>query len=409
MKLRHYLAALFVMALMSSCAESDYESNYSSERLVIVGSDNNTHDFVDSMIDSFAEDSEIIVDRKYFASSDMLSAALLGGEQIDIIISDRNLNVSVYANKGMLADLTPYLDEDKYVSSVLEAMKINGKLYEVPYDFEILTAAVKSRLWNDDNDTSIEHIIEKSEQLGCSIPFDLNTDSYGFIAYIISEYIDFDNLSCRFDSDKFREFIEFMKQYYSKIEGASSQQLYDCFLNDELFMLETGFASIHQLNYLESEVGENVEFVGFPSEKSNYDIAVPSKTFSIVEKSENKAAAVELIEQIISFDAYVKVSSDSLSGGSAIPINKEALEYEYKLSIERDFYGIPEEIRQENADELMRHINTVSYASNSFNQYIYQILQDELLSFFNSNMDSLTVSQNIQNRCELFFSERYSQ
>lgn len=412
MKYKQLMPIILSIFMLSSCGKTAgrTEGQYSSETLVIARSENDDS-HTDSVIENFKAESEYNILEKRYSASDLLTMALLGGEQIDVIFADKDIDVSSYAAKGVLTDLTRYINEDDYVKSVLDAMKQDGKLYEIPYDFDVESAAVKKKLWNYDTDTSFKHILEKSNSLGCKFPFDYTIDSYGFIAFITSQYIDFENKTCAFGSNEFIDFIEFMKAYNKSVEGLTNEQLYDAFKNDDMLMIAAGFSSFEQLDYLEYDVGDEIEFVGFPSDKENFHIAVPRSTYSVVDSSECKDEAVEFVKKCISFDSYVTVLPDgskAVSHSYSLPINSEALEFFYDRSLTLKLFDIPDDVRKGNADELMHQINTVSYAARMSNTKIQQIIKDELSAYFSGNTDPETVAKNIQNRCMLFFDEQYN-
>lgn len=409
MKGKKLIEIFFSLLMLSSCG-SKTENQSLSKTLVIARSENDDS-HTDYAIGEFKEESEYSIEEKRYSSSELLTMALLGGEQIDVIFADENIDVSSFAAKGILADLMQYINEDDYVKSVLDAMKQNGKLYEIPYDFDVESAAAKTKLWNNDADTSFKHILEKSNSLGCKLPFDYTVDSYGFITFIMSKYMDFENKTCSFESDDFKELIEFMKSYYRSVSAMTNEQLYEAFKNDNLLMIATGFSSFDQLDYLEYDVRDEIEFVGFPSEKENFHIAVPRSTYSIVESSKNKTEAAEFVKKCVSFDSYITELPDGsniVSRSYSLPINSEVLDYFYDQALEQENFDIPDEARKGKADELMRQINTISYAVKVTDSKVRQIISDELSAYFAGSNDSETVCRNIQNRCMIFLDEQYN-
>lgn len=411
MKNKLFMPFILCILTFSSCGKSgSIENSYLAETLVIARSEE-SHDHIESVIEKFKSESTYNIIEKRYQSTDLLTIAIIGGEQIDIIYADKNIDVSPLAGKGILTDLTQYINEDEYVRSVLNAMKQNGKLYEIPYDFDVESAASKTKLWNHDTDTSFEHILDKSNELGCKIPFDYTVDSYGFITFLMSKYMDFENKTCSFDSEDFKSLIEFMKEYYRSVEGMTNEQLYESFKNDDMLMIATGFSSFDQLDYLEYDVGDEIEFIGFPSEEENFHIAVPRSTFSVADSSQNKNEAIEFVTKCISFDSYVVTLPDGskmISHNYSLPINSEALDFCYSQSLARNNFNIPDEIRKGNADELMHQINTISYAARTSDSKIQEIIKDELSAYFAGNKDSESVCHNIQSRCMLFFDEQYN-
>lgn len=396
--------------IVSSCGKAAEKAEIPSETMVIVRSaDENDH--IRSIIENFRSESKYSIEVKCYSTSDLLTTALLGGEQIDVIYADKNIDVSPFASKGILTDLAQCINEDDYVRSVLDAMKQNGKLYEIPFDFDVESAVAKKKLWNGDPDTSFEHISEKANDLGCKIPFDYTMDSYGFITFIMSKYVDFENKTCSFDSNDFKNLIEFMKSYYRSVSELTNEQLYDAFKNDDMLVMATGFSSFDQLDYLESDVGDEIEFIGFPSDEENFHIAVPRSTFSIVDRSKSKNEAVKFVKKCVSYDSFVTTLPEGqkiVSHSFSLPINSEALKFCYDQFFTQNSFDIPDDIRKNNVDELMRQINTISYVAGASDSKIQQIITDELSAYFAGNKASETVCQSIQSRCMIFLDEQYN-
>lgn len=316
--------------------------------------------------------------------------------------------------KGALCDLYEFIDNDSdisrdtYVNSVIKSMEVNGKLYEIPYDFYVESAIVKEKLWGDDYDTSFEHIIEKSKLLGCIIPYDLYVDSYAFTSYIISEYVDFADNSCSFDDGKFEEYIKFMKQYYIEIQNSSDDELYDKMKNDELLVMSNGFSGFNQIEYLENKISDKVKFIGFPSEIENYHIAIPRTSFSILTNSQNAEGAFDFIKCSTSYRAYIdKIGSvETVTHNQALPINQSALNFRYNKSIEDNVYGIDEKTKRIYCDEIMKQINSINGSGNMTCKPIANILSEEITSYFNGDKEPNEVCSIIQSRVSIYLSEQ---
>lgn len=412
MKKSSFISIVLSVFILSSCeaGEETLSEHQNEQNEVILARITESHDFLYTLIDNYNSEGDVQVNLKEYPSSEQLTMDILGGEPIDIVYSGNQMDVSPLISKGYFADLSGYINKDEYVHSVIDAMKQDGKLYEMPYDFDVESAIVKLSLWGEDTDTTYTHITEKSANLGCMIPFDFTIDSHGFVSFVKSEFVDLENRTCNFNSKEFEEFIMFMKEYYSSVKNLSNEQLYTEFKNDNMLMLATGFSSFDQLDYLEKDIGEKVEFVGFPSNRNNYHIAVPRSTFSVAEKSSHKDAAVDFVKYCVSYDAYITTNHDGsemIAHSFSLPINIKALEFCYDLSIKNNSSNIDENILVSNREELLYQINSVSAVARLSDDNIKNILSNELSAYFADDKDVRTVCENIQNRCMLFLWEQY--
>lgn len=398
--------------ILSSCGASEeaLSEHQNEQNEIILARITESHDFLYTLIDNYNSEGDVQVNLKEYPSSEQLTMAILGGESIDIVYSGNKLNVSPLVSKGFFIDLSQYINEEEYVHSVIDAMKQDGKLYELPYDFDVESAIAKYDLWGEDTDSSFSHIAEKSANLGCRIPFDFTMNSYGFVSFVKSEFVDLESHTCSFNSKEFEEFIMFMKEYYSSVKNLSNEQLYNEFKNDNMLMLATGFSSFDQLDYLEKDIGEKVIFVGFPSDQNNYHIAVPRSTFSVAKNSLNKDKAVDFVKYCVSYDAYITKNPDGselIAHSFSLPININALECCYHLSIESNSNDIDETILVSNREQLLSQINSVSAVARLSDDNIKDIISNELSAYFNDDKDAKTVCENIQSRCMLLLWEQY--
>ena len=413
-------AVLAAAVILSSCGRKNDEKIVDENgREVIILARNRenqySRDTVENLIIEYNNSGDkFYIEEKDYSSGDDLITDIIAGKNIDVLIADGWIDIAPLYSKGFLCDMYEFINndseitDDTYVTSVLKAMEKNGKLYEIPYDFSIESAVAKADLWGDDNDTSFEHIIEKANELNCEIPFDMSVDSYSFITYITSNYVDLINNSCNFNDGGFEKFIVFMKQYYDNIKNLSNEDLYNKFKNNDLLVMSAGFAGFDQIDYLESDVGDKIKFVGFPSDINNYHIAVPDVLFSIFSDSQNSDGAFDFIKYCTSYEAYIDSTNgvDLITKNFTFPINREVLEYLYNDSIRINMYQIDKDLKKSYNDEIMKQIDSVNGSACMANNAIGDILSEELHSYFDDGKNSGEVCSSIQNRVTIYLNER---
>lgn len=355
------------------------------------------------------------IEEHIYESEDKLLIEISAGNQPDIICLGDWIDAAPLYNKGMLCDMYGFIDGDPdisrgdYVEPVLKALETDGKLYQMPFDFSISSAFVKKSVWGDDKDTSFEHIVEVAEKNGCKIPFGFTIDSYEFMPYISSNFIDFKTGTCNFTDGRFEKFLVFMKQSEDEMAKCDTNEKFsDLFKYNEMLVMPSGMSGFTQLNYLESEYGEEIKFIGFPSETENYHIVIPAVSFAIFEDAKQPHGAFEFIKFCTSRDIYNSEMGGS-KGGTCLPINKAALEdcYNSELESEKLFRpNIDEEQIRQNFDEIMEQINSVNGASSPLGNIIFPILSEECQQYFNGDKTAAEVCEIIQNRLNTYFNEQ---
>ena len=187
-----FLAFLIGTLLLTSCKKTKESVPENAETggrqtLILARCSNENSidkDNEDRLITGFnSTNADYYIQEQLYESSDNLSVDIYAGKTIDLLCLGTWIDPVPLYNKGLLCDLNGFIDNDTevsrsdYVESVLTALEINGKLYQMPYDYTVESAIVRADLWGDDTDTSFEHIIEVSERNGCTVPFDFNFDS----------------------------------------------------------------------------------------------------------------------------------------------------------------------------------------------------------------------------------------
>lgn len=422
MKLLALCTAIFMSAiLLTSCkgGNDDIPENTEvdgKQTLILARPAEYTNDFygtADRLVAEFnSKNIEYYIQEQLYESGDNLSVDIYAGKSIDLLYLGDWIDPSPLYGKELPCDLYGFIDNDTevsrsdYVESVLTALEVNGRLYQMPYDYTVESAVMKAKFRDGSEDMSFEHIIELAEKNGCKVPFDFSLDSYGFIPYITSQYVDYSKSECSFNDGRFEEFLEFIQPYVKVLADMDWEEIYQMFINDEMLLMDGGFASFVQLDYLESEVGEELKFVGYPSETPNYHIAVPSTSFAIFSQSKKQEGAFEFIKYYTSYGANINESGRSKGG--LIPINRAALEKHAETHMELNLYKLDEEQVKQNVEETLRQINSVNGSGSRSGDVAAAVISEELQLYFKGDKSAAEVCEIIQNRLSTYFNEQRS-
>lgn len=371
---------------------------------------------VNRLIYEFNKKSETyVIKDKYYESGEKLLLEIMSGRQPDLLYKSEVCNwvdSSPLYGKGLLCDLNEFIDgnglRDRYVPSVLEAMEVDGKLYEMPYEFMFTASLVRAKDWVGDEDVSFEHIIEKSRELGYAVPVDLTFYSESFTPYVCDNFIDYGSGTCSFESEGFKEYLEFRKQCYDAAARlAPDGNFYDMFHNGDALMMPSSNSGFWNFAYLMTEyVGEEIKFVGLPSGEENSVTVLPMLYFSVFKGSEE---AYDFIDYATSYEAY-KDENNVNTKGFGCPVNEEVLRY-----MAEDYYnqtspilGISDEkVKEAFIRETYRVIRSVNGAENRFDSAVNDILNEETAAYFDGTKTLEETCGNIQNRVSLYLLEQY--
>lgn len=374
------------------------------------------------LINNFnAVNDKYMIEKYQYESGDKLLLDIMSGRQPDLLYVGDWIDMTPMYGKELLCDLNEFIDADSdvsrdiYVNSVLNSLEINGKLYQMPHNFVVHSAVVKSDLWDGDTNNSIEHILERAEQLGCETPFDFSVNSIGFMSFISSEFIDFENGTCCFDDGRFKKLLVVMKKYndaYGNISANYPNGAIDLFNDDKIIIMYNIFASLEQLNELSGEINSKMEYIGFPSDTPNFHIAMPIVSFSIFENSSQKEGAFEFIKYYTDYNTYIPHTptvEGVLPSVSCLPINQAVLDYILKHPQENMlFTNVSEQLLKENREEAIDCINSINGAANYIGYAVNDVLYSEISTYLAGDKTVDEVCEIIQNRLSTYFSEQYS-
>lgn len=151
------------------------------------------------------------------AALKLFSAEIASGRAPDIW--DVSLPIDLYARKGLLEDLWPWIDGDPEISRedlmshVLDCASVDGKLYKVFNSFSIDTLAARSEVVGDRSSWTLEEMLDYYEAMPegstlLGIGYGKEGTLYHLINYTIDQWIDWTTGECRFDSEEFKALLE---------------------------------------------------------------------------------------------------------------------------------------------------------------------------------------------------------
>ncbi|MEG2009949.1 MAG: hypothetical protein RR032_06075, partial [Oscillospiraceae bacterium] len=170
-------------------------------------------------------------------------------------------------------DLAPYLNdmEIELAYGLYEAMSVNQKLYCLPYTFSVITMTAPESLVSSSGLSADEvvHILNAQPAGFSMLPSWVTKDLLFDRAanYALDSYINWENMSCNFNSQGFRELLEFCHRWAG--DGGDTSQN-----NTNLFELET-LQGLFRLAGISDYTKGNYYFVGLPAQEGNGSMFYP--------------------------------------------------------------------------------------------------------------------------------------
>jgi len=387
--------------------------------------------------------------KNYYSPFDEFDASLrfnndiAAGNTPDIMFVNSYAPVLSYTKQNMFVDLNEYLANDQVLSDNLlpfvKNANINGKLPQMITVFKFETLLGKVKNIGDKNSWSYADMLEMYK----SLPADTGLTGYfekGFlrrnlIKNLLPDCIDYDNGTCNFDIQGFKDFLEFYKAAPDTFDTTISYEERTLMCRTDEYLLYNNYVN-SITGYYDNMIGafrdEEVNIIGYPtSDGLKHSDNLDTSGFAIFNSSPNKDAAWEFIKYCLSdkFTDYQSTFYSIIPTASAIDIitRTHRNSYSYIMDTfgtigiyddEHTFEEIEEEMQEKYGSGVLIQFNDDridkfrSYLT-AIDSYIYtdtnilNIIYDEMSAFINTGKSIDDTIKVIQNRVSLYMSETW--
>ena len=138
------------------------------------------------------------------------------------ILDLSGLNIKQLAAKGVFEDLNGYLEKSEklsredFLENILEAYTLDGKLVSIPYGFQMSTVVGKGSEVGTEMGWTLEELIAYADAHPDALLFDSKTKDVimmTLMAYNADYFIDWSTGECRFDSEEFKDILNFANRF----------------------------------------------------------------------------------------------------------------------------------------------------------------------------------------------------
>ncbi|MBE5826239.1 MAG: carbohydrate ABC transporter substrate-binding protein [Butyrivibrio sp.] len=370
-------------------------------------------------------------DEDWNAGRTQMNLDIVSGNTPDIMVFDSQDSLNSYINKGLFADLNPFIQNDpvlkdeKFVDNVLSAFTVNGKLYQLPESFYIESVATKSKYLEGKNSLTIKDCTDIIDRAGVdyAMSFGLSPRELMLTNGLASSgrnYIDWEKKSCNFDSDEFIEFLEFVNKFPVEIkESFWDSYKNTCYRDGTAVFSNAYIYSFKSYKRLEAgEFGEPITMVGYPNNLGvNCSMICANSRFTISSQSKNAEGAWQFVRQFFLPEVQDKIESN-------FPILQSSFDKMGEKSMERDYY-IDEDGKKQYEDDIyylgdteividpltqdeLKKVKDFIYSVENvadYNLSVYNIINEEVSAYFSGQKTAKEVAQIIQSRVSIYVNE----
>lgn len=341
------------------------------------------------------------------------------------IIDVSNIDYDMFAEKGVLADLYEFMQEDEecradmLMPSVLKVYDSNGHLYSMAAAFQLYSMWGYGDMIGGQSGVTFGELFQILANSGK----DLNA-IYGFSAdepvltrlctVSMDEFVDWDNRTCTFDDDYFKEILKFAKEYTGNYTGGTYPERIH---KREIVMTVGIISSVSDYQMEKTFYGGDVDFIGYPvTEGSGTAIDFRGSALAINTAGKNQKGAWE----------FVKYNLLQGYDGQGFPVVKErfqevmaaAMEEEYELDELGEAQKNPKEVystgggeyffvyaaTQEEVDAVVKLVEGAG-SRIRIHSAIQNIINEEAAAYFSGQIDLDRTAEVIQNRVTVVLEE----
>ena len=365
------------------------------------------------------------------AGINQLNLDIVNGKGPDIIMLPARFSMDIFAQKGVLTDLYPFIESDSEIElkdlqeNVIKAHDSGGQLFGLPLSFDIRTViAAKSEL-SDISGWNLDEMIDyASSRMPENTVFEDHSKSGVFSLCLFANgdaLVDWMGEESSIKRDLLLKMLHFADQFTPDHLYSYDGNLMGRIQNDEqvkLLPMNVSDYTSHQFNM--TIFGKQVTYPGYPADDGYGNIIRSATVMAINSGCRDKEAAWEFIRSMLSVEfqtSHAIINFPILKSAQEIKINK-AMEVVYY-----DDNGIKREepvstFSWSGSDDLIEvyastenDIQTIRDLINSankiriFDRQINDIVMEEAQSFFSGNKSAEEVVDIIENRIRIYVNE----
>ncbi|MCH5269468.1 MAG: extracellular solute-binding protein [Lachnospiraceae bacterium] len=370
----------------------------------------------------------------YQNAQTQLNNDILTGNAPDLFAAT-DINLKLFAEKGVIEDLSPYLENssvvsrDDLITPVLDAYTNSGILCTIPTSFSVATLLGRTSEVGDQTSWTLDEMIAYAEQYPDAALFAYasryRVRQYCLI-YDFDSYVNWETGECSFDSDEFKKVLELAKQYPE--EADYSESLPKQIGSHRALLYDLNMYDFQELQLARLMFGEQATPIGYPSANGTGVVVSGTGGVCISASSKNKDACWAFIESMLTEEA---LSSNRFMWGFPILQSafdsklEEAMVPNYQLDENGepvlDENGEPIEwsnhsygwddmtfdlysVSEEDAATIREIINRIS-STMDYDEQILSIIEEESDAYFAGQKNVDDVAKIIQSRVQTYVNE----
>lgn len=353
------------------------------------------------------------------AAITQMNLDIVSGNAPDILALPIKFSLSLYAQKGALEDLYPYIDKDETLSretflpNVLKAYEKDEKLYALPVTFELHTLLGAKSSLGEEFGWTIDQMIDYADSCEPGSSIFKNASKTGVMEVCMAanwdKFVNWDSDENVFNREEYIKIIEFCNRFApddSYVEDTKYRQRIG---EGDMMLFEADLFNGTDGGLYSSLFGEEVVFKGYPTEEGCGTLIKSYSTISINSRSQHKESAWRFVSSLMQPDVFE--TSSYIRGFS---VRKDILEKqlqesmtdvaEIPFSVGTDFTVELKPATQDFVDTLQELIESADTLSN-YDYSVMSILLEEAATYFSGSKTAEEAADIAENRIRMYVNE----
>ncbi len=354
---------------------------------------------------------------------------ITSGNMPDILVGSNQLDLANYAAKGLFADISQMLaddeelDEANYMPNVIEAYKVDGKLYYIIPRFYVETFLTHADVVGKRDSLTIAELQQLMQERKDSIVFEyINQEQFMslLMLYNGSDFVDPASGTCNFNSPEFISLLEFAKTLPKEInyEEGGQEDYYSRYVSGRYLTCQYSISSFNNMSYtLNGMFDGKANYTGFPNLNGSTSVLNYYELYAISDKSSNKDGAWQFLRQYLTKEAqeelnyglpimtsvFEEKSKDCMNRPYWINENGEKVEYDDYFYVNGEEKILPP-LSQTQYEELVQFVKSVNKVTYN-NPDILNLVTEDAAAFFSGQKSAEEVAAIMQSRVQIFVDE----
>lgn len=368
----------------------------------------------------------------YDAGISKLNTDIVSGKVPDIIVLNENMPVDSYINKGLFADLMPFIEKDEEIDeadlmpNVIEAFSKDGRLYQLVPGYTIRTLAAKTSEVGAERGWTLKEAMELWDSKPARTDFISGMTRAEMLQTCMmfagDQFVDYGTGECDFANEDFELLLEFLSRFPVELPD---DYYSDDFWNQYDSMWRRGVVltqalylnDFRSLTYTEQGTfGEPVTLIGIPSANEDGSAIVADTQFAISAKSKHQDAAWEFLRYYLLDEYQTKTSGFPISMKKLNERAKEATQKPYytdengnKVEYDDTTYvdGVEIKVQPMSQEEASAYVELLKSFTNvgRYDMTLINIITEEAEPYYNGQKSASEVAKIVQNRAKVYLHE----